>query len=221
MAGIPTDEPRPRITPLAWQEYWPPSLRIEAMAPPAPSPDTPFADVLQGRRSRVGGDLSFQRVADLLWHVASAKPLGLGRAAIPTEHRAAPSAGGLHPIRLVAIDCAARTVALYDPKAHGFHMLPTGEIPRLNDIQVSQVLGRSQGCTIRLVADLAKVDAAYIHPESLIMRDAGCLIATLCLCATWLDLTSCPLGFLGQDLVEDLGFPATRFLAVGAVQLGL
>ncbi|MDR6623853.1 nitroreductase family protein [Caulobacter segnis] len=220
MAGIPTDEPRPRVPPLAWQEYWPPSLRIEATAPPASSPSTPFADVLYERRSGVGGALSFERVSDLLWHVGSATPLGLGRAAIPTQHRAAPSAGGLHPIRLVAIDCAARTVALYDPLTHSFHMLPAGDIPQRNDLEVLQVLGRSQGCTIRLVADLDKVGAAYTHPESLVMRDAGCLIATLCLCAAWLDLKSCPLGFLGQNLVEDLGFPATRFLAVGAVQLG-
>jgi hypothetical protein len=51
------------------------------------------------------------------------------------------------------------------------------------------------------------------------LRDAGCLVSTLCLCAEWLDLAACPLGFLGEDMVSPLGFPQPRFRAVGGVQI--
>jgi hypothetical protein len=63
------------------------------------------------------------------------------------------------------------------------------------------------------------VVAVYENADSLILRDAGCLVSTLCLCAEWLDLAACPLGFLGEDMVTPLGFPRPRFRAVGGVQI--
>ncbi len=51
--------------------------------------------------------------------------------------------------------------------------------------------------------------AAYENAGSLILRDAGCLVLTLCLCAEWLDLAACPLGFLGEDMVSPLVFPTS------------
>lgn len=93
-------------------------------------------------------------------------------------------------------------------------------VGRRNACAVRSVLGGSAGCTLRLVADLDRAGAAYEAPVSLVLRDAGCLAATLYLVAEWLGLVACPLGFLGQDLVEALGFPTSRFMGVGAVQVG-
>ncbi|MGU3420801.1 hypothetical protein [Methylobacterium sp. D54C] len=112
-------------------------------------------------------------------------------------------------------------VRWYDPDAHAFGILDVdaARICALNGSAVRAVLGRETGCTIRFIADVAKVAAAYEEPYSLVWRDAGCLLATLCLAAEWLGLTACPLGFLGQDMVGGLRFPEPRFLAAGGIQI--
>ena len=81
------------------------------------------------------------------------------------------------------------------------------------------VAGGDHGITLRFVTDAQKLDAAYENSETLAFRDAGCIIATLGMCAEWLNLAMCPLGFVGQDMLNVLGFPRERFLATGAVQI--
>nr|WP_137828000.1 hypothetical protein [Methylobacterium sp. L1A1] len=113
-------------------------------------------------------------------------------------------------------------VRWYDADAHAFGILDVDAalVATLNAVSVEAVLGRRTGCTIRFVADVAKVAAAYEEPLSLVWRDAGCLLATLCFAAEWAGLCACPLGFEGQELVGPLGFSEQRFLATGAVQVG-
>lgn len=223
MAGILTDEPCPRTPPLAWRPYRPPVVATEHLTRPEAPPPRDFGDVLRSRRSALAGPIGWSDIAMLLWHAAGTKGHApAGRAGLPIEWRPSPSAGGLHPIQLVCInDRGDGPVRLYDPIEHAFQLLdvPHGEITAKNATAVAQVVGAHRGCTLRLIADVGKVGAAYSNPESLIWRDAGCLIATLCLCAEWLGLAACPLGFLGDDMVAPLGFPGTRFQAVGAVQV--
>lgn len=123
---------------------------------------------------------------------------------------------------MVCIDGSGDLPRLYEPSGHRFHALDVDArgVGARNAAAVAAVAGAHRGCTIRFIADLAKVSAAYRAPESLVLRDAGCLLAIHCLCAEWLGLTACPLGFLGQDLVGALGFPTDRFLGVGGVQIG-
>lgn len=72
---------------------------------------------------------------------------------------------------------------------------------------------------LRLIADLQKAHAAYQAPESLLLRDAGCLMATVALCAGWLGLEACLLGALGSSIVTQLRFPEHLFAGVGAIQI--
>ncbi len=104
---------------------------------------------------------------------------------------------------------------------HAFMVLPADRcaVHAKNIEAVVAVLGARRGCTLRLIGDWAKLSAAYENAETLLFRDAGCLIATLCLCAEWLDLCACPLGFVGQDVVPLLGLPVDRFRAAGGVQI--
>ncbi len=223
MAGIPAEEPRPRGTPLPWQAFRPRVLETEPLArPEAPRPRD-FGDVLRSRRSGLAGPVGWTEVAGLLWHAAGIQDRApSGRAGIPVERRASPSAGGLHPIHLVCIngDGDGR-VRLYDAHDHAFHVLDVDheDVSAKNAAVVGEILGASRGCTLRLVADVGKVEAAYENPESLVLRDAGCVVAVLCLCAEWLGLTACPLGFLGDELLAALDFPGPRFRALGAVQI--
>lgn len=219
MAGILTDEPVPRAEPGAWSEFWPSAARIETPPPPTERPQRSFWDVLQARRSAIGGPVTFQQVADLLWYAMAPTPMGVGRAGLAVEHRPYPSAGGLHCIRLLMIDSESGHVALYEPVGHRFHALDVPGVVEMNDAEVETLVGRKGGCSLRLIADLQKAHAAYQAPESLLLRDAGCLMATVALCADWLGLEACLLGGLGSSIVAQSGFPDHLFSGAGAIQI--
>lgn len=219
MAGILTDEPVPRAEPGAWSEFWPAAVRIDTPAPPTERPQRSFWDVLQARRSAIGGPVAFQQVADLLWYAMAPTPMGVGRAGLAIEHRPYPSAGGLHCIRLLMIDSESKQIALYEPAGHRFHTLDAPGVVDKNDSEVEMLVGRSGGCTLRLIADLQKANAAYQAPESLLLRDAGCLMATIALCADWSGLEACLLGALGLSIVTELKFPDHQFAGAGAIQI--
>lgn len=190
---------------------------------PGPRAGRDFHDVLTARRSAVGASIGWDAVGTLLRHVTvdTAAPT-LGRAGLVARRGPTPSAGGLQPIRMVCIDDAGTPPRIYDPATHAFGLLDanTGDVVARNGAVLEAVLGWRRGCTVRFLADVDKVTAAYEHPASLVLRDAGALTATLCLAAEWLGMTACPLGFLGQELVGPLGFPEPRFIAVGGVQVG-
>ena len=182
---------------------------------------TPFGEVLESRRSAVAGSIGWQEVGELLWYAIGVRGYDdRGRAGIRTEWRPTPASGGLHAISTVCIsgvpDEAPR---LYDPNDHALDVLDadSSAIAAANADDLVGMVGVARGCTMRLIADSAKIEAAYENYESLLLRDAGCIIATVCLCAEWLGLRACPLGFLGQALVPAFGFPQPRFWAMGGI----
>jgi hypothetical protein len=164
----------------------------------------------------------WQQVADLLWYAAGARGFAeSGRARIPIIWSASPSAGGLQCIQVICIADDGSLPRLYDPIAHRWLVLAVDAegVCAENWSAVKAVTGLEHGCTLRLLGDWSKLSAAYYDAETLLFRDAGCLIATLGLCAEWLDLKACPLGFVGDAIVPRLGFPSERFRAAGAVQI--
>lgn len=225
MAAIPIDEPRPRETPLTWASFEPRCRDIEMLPIPVDPKPRSFGDVLRSRHSIVGNPVDRFRIAELLWHAAGTKGHApAGRAGMPIELRAAPSAGGLHPISIVCIpEAITDGVLLYDPREHAYRDLDVDQraIVAANTADVVAVVNSPHGYTLRLFADIEKTGAAYDNPITLVYRDVGCLIGTLCLCAEWLGLAACPLGFLGQSMITALGFPEPRFHAVGGVQISM
>ena len=223
MAGIRINEPRPRERPLGWSPFILRSVSSENLVRPVGPPVRTFSDVLEGRRSAVGASIDWPNIADLLWYAAGQRGFAeSGRAGSPIGWSPTPSSGGLHCVQIFCISDDASPPKLYDPIAHRFLILTAdGALVREhNRREVYATTGAERGCTLRLVGDWSKLSAAYEHAETLLYRDAGCLAATVCLCAEWLWLTACPLGFLGDALLPLLGLPAERFRAVGAVQIG-
>lgn len=219
-----TDEPQPRTEPRPWAPFEPPVARWEPLPPPSPCPARDFRDVLISRLSAIGGPVDFDRIAELLWHAVSRREHGqIGRAGIPVERRASPSSGGLHPIHVVCLPAPPdERVLVYDPAAHSFGRLSVdaATLVLANAGQVAAVIGgKPVGWTLRFIGDYDKIGAAYENGWSLLLRDAGCLLMTICVCAEWLELKACPLGFLGQSLCDGLGFPDARFRGVGGVQI--
>lgn len=223
LAGHLTDEPRPRERARGWSPFAPAVVATHEFARPIAKATVPFNEVLDARRSRLGGSVTWSQVADLLWFAAGARGYGsTGRAGLPIQWSAAPSAGGLSCVQVVCVADDASRPRLYDPLGHRLlEISADGEAVSLaNREAVAGLVGNASGCTLRLVADGDKLSAAYDDAESLMLRDAGALTATLALCATWLGMTACPLGLMGQNLVSALGFPAQRFRAVGAILIG-
>ena len=167
--------------------------------------------------------MTWEQIADLLWFAVGARGYkAAGRAGLPVQWSATPSAGGLGCLHIVCVAETASRPRLYDSIEHRLLEIEAdGEaVARLNREAVESLLGRASGGTLRGRGGWGKLSGAYENAESLMFRDAGAMTTTLMLCATWLGLTACPLGFVGQSFVEPLGLPTDRFKAVGAIQIG-
>lgn len=208
--------PRPHATPSRCQV---------ADAPATPLPrsirraSTAFFDVLSDRRSATGEALSVNDLSSLLWHSTFLRERRPGRFGIPWESRSAPSAGGLHPIRLIALPIEEGAPAgLYQDHQHALVDVHEAALT-MNRANIREIFGRTGGTTIQLAADASLIDACYEHASSLMWRDAGALAAIICLVATALGLVATPMGRTGEAMVRAAGLPEA-YAGVGAVHVG-
>jgi SagB-type dehydrogenase family enzyme len=215
-------EPRPRSVPWGVNNWQPLAISKRDLPAPTTEPRIPFLQVLEQRRSNaVSRELPFEALAELLWHGARARETGRGRLGLPWEHRSAPSAGGIHPIELFVRVPGPDGLNLYDPLAHALasvEVVNNDELFSL-DRQVAAAAPTARGTIVILVANTNRAEAAYEGSESLVWRDAGCLMMTLHLVAEYLGLAFCPIGVLGTALVRALGEP-TGWVAAGTCVVG-
>lgn len=213
-------EPRPRRIVAAWSS---PTLDL---GPAKPLPrnirdsSKPFIQVLNDRTSRTGGPLGTDDLSSLLWHsTLLRKRDAIGRFGLPWESRSAPSAGGLHPTRLLVLPVDhGREFGFYDPSQHSLLAFQATAL-NANRNSIGEILGAEEGTTLQLAADASKLDACYHNAESLMWRDAGALTAVICLVAAALDLEAVPVGRTGDNIVRATGLPRA-FVGVGAVHVG-
>jgi nitroreductase len=110
------------------------------------------------------------------------------------------------------------TADLYDDQQHG--LMPVGAAAlAVNRESISTILGHDQGTTVQFAADRALLDACYDNAGSILWRDAGALVATMCLVATALGIAACPVGRVGNDVVYAAGVKE-GFVGAGAVHFG-
>ncbi len=182
------------------------------------APDTNFFDVLGSRRSGVGGPLGIDDLSALLWHSTALRSRAPGRFGVSAESRNSPSGGGLHPIKLLVLPLEDSIAGFYDDRQHGLGTVAPAAIA-INRESISTILGRSRGTTIQFAADRALLDACYDNASSILWRDAGALVATMCLVATALGIAACPVGRVGDDVVDAAGV-MEGFVGAGAVHFG-
>jgi hypothetical protein len=202
--------------------FVPATAEPESLSAPWYGPERSLHDVAASRRSAVRGPVQWADVGNLLWHLTrQTGPSEQGRAGLCIERRVPPSAGGLHPFSLVCLSADELGAKLYEVAAHRFlPLLGDGVLMQeINAESVRAVTSVNRGCTVRFIADAALINAAYSDAETLLLRDAGVLLAMACMFAEQLGLAACPLGFLGQNLVHALGYPEERFLSLGGVQI--
>jgi SagB-type dehydrogenase family enzyme len=154
----------------------------------------------------------------LLWHACRQRStMGDHR-----SHRAAPSAGGLHPVSVVIQRIANVDGAfLYDPVGHQLLKLEVGQD------ESRALMERAEACLpckpatlLWLVGAPGRTAAKYLRPDSLIKRDAGFLAATITLVATAMMHKAVPLGLSGFPHLNRLTDWSTEIDALGAINIG-
>lgn len=216
------DEPSPRIG----GDRAPRELElVDLVALPEgiAAPATDFLGVLSRRRSRVGGPVPAGAIGSLLWHSTLLRARGFDGRFGQWESRACPSAGGLHPLRLLVLPISGNSPAgVY---ADGIHAVGgVGRDPRASVVanaeSVRSLTAATAGTTVQLFADPTRIASCYANHETLLWRDAGAMTGVICLVAEALGLTSVPLGRHGTSIVRTFGLGAPM-AGFGAVHVGM
>ncbi len=115
---------------------------------------------------------------------------------------------------------------LYDPLRHALRELDVDDGTALRALQqlpptlLPTATGIEVATILWFAAQVDRTAAAYEHPESLIWRDAGCVLATLTYVAAALDLACCPLGCTGEPWLSVALHNPTSIAGVGGCVVG-
>lgn len=237
-------EPCPRRVPSAAEEFAY-STGERLRLPAVQHVPVDLWTTLSHRRShREFATLDLVALSALLWYTnriieQSPEVSALGRRA--WEHRVTPSAGGRHPIdvwvcspsggwpstRLARVSGHHRSIWLYDAQSHALLELVYKDYDAALALEAlpAQALEGGRGLDLATVmwhvAQVGRTKAAYENPESLIWRDAGCLVAMTALVATGLGLACCPLGPTGEPFVSRvIGASPSQLRGVGGCIVG-
>jgi SagB-type dehydrogenase family enzyme len=178
----------------------------EDLAHASTAPSRPLADLLRERRSDSHLDpLDRRDLAALLYRAARTIDEGTGDDGGPWIHRPAPSAGGTHPFDLLVL---AHDVSDLAPGAYCFApwsvqlhraIVPVAYIATLTAAVVAATRRATPPpAAIVLVANVERTYRRYPQGLTLLLRDAGALLAVLHLVATDLMLASTIVGTAGH-----------------------
>jgi hypothetical protein len=203
--------------PIPW-----PVRRVLQCPPINPPPTSSFTTVFEDRRSvRTMTAAPLREIINVVAYATRARFV-LAEDTLQRTRRPSPSSGALHPIEVVIVDWrGAPRIMHYDPLAHQLDILVPKGLNNLYELAhaAGEIVPHARGTTVVLLADAARVAAAYDNPQSLLWRDAGALLQTLFLAATAFRLAFCPLGILGHEVVQALGLKK-RITAAGVAMIG-
>jgi SagB-type dehydrogenase family enzyme len=218
-------EPLPREAELCFRPYQFAVKARRLLPAPENVPSPACLHVLHGRCSRRTFEtLPEERLATLLWFTAKTlrvqrEPSGFG-----WQHRPAPSSGGRHPIYPLVLIPAIDPLGLsvYEPESHALLDLEQPEASaQLAFLErLEAVLSPQSGTVIWFAADFLRTASRYESCESLVWRDAGALLATICIAAEAMSLNCCAYGITGEAWISQL-FPPNRFIGVGGCVVGM
>lgn len=200
MTWIDLGDPSPKA---ATEQYTPVDWDVGAMCqlpPPSEGPRRSFCEALDARVSRREfGPLDDDQLSTFLWLTCRTRGVGSSNLGFNLEHRAAPSAGAIHPIHVVIKRPDDERWWLYEPRAHQLLELrrESSKLAGLYDLSVN-VLEGNQATRFLFLSEHGKTFAKYHDGCSLIWRDAGVLLGVMALTAAAIDLNFCPLGITGE-----------------------
>ncbi|EKT4493103.1 nitroreductase family protein [Pseudomonas sp. YQ_6] len=181
----------------------------------------PFSDVLDARMTvRRFGVLDDLELAQFLWHACRTRGVGASDLGFDLEHRAAPSAGAIHPIHVVLKRPGDSRWWLYQPITHELLELKKARLKFDGLFEHSQaVMSQEQATCILFLAEPGKTLGKYQNGCSLVWRDAGVLLGVMALTAVAQGLSFCPLGITGEPWASSLADQG-QLAGVGLAFLG-
>jgi hypothetical protein len=113
-------------------------------------------------------------------------------------------------------------ISVYDPFSHALRTIDLLRPEALSAYhrEVETLFPDSQGCVLTLLVDQAKLDSKYLHWQTLALRDAGAVLATLGICAAGLGMGFCFGGILGNELLSSGAFSEGDRIPVGSAIYG-
>ncbi|NWD69157.1 nitroreductase family protein [Pseudomonas gingeri] len=222
MTWIDLGNPTPKLSPerytlVRWQ-----TGEIYQLAARTGSASLSFDQVLESRRTeREFGGLDDTQLGSLLWQACRCQETWSSPLGFDLEHRAAPSAGAIHPIHVLINKPGDLRWWLYQPQGHYLVEL-INAAERLAGLlkHSSEVLEGPQAVRVLFVAEPGKTMAKYDEGYSLVWRDAGALLAVMALTAHAQGLNFCPLGITGEPWARSLADEG-QLIGVGVGLLGL
>lgn len=184
-------------------------------------PDRPFNEVIDARAShREFGFVDDQQLGAFLWLACRTRGVGASELGFDLEHRAAPSAGAIHPIHVVVKRPGDDRWWLYVPRSHRLAEMKHAAA-RLEGLLYHslQVLAGDRATRFLFLAEPGKTLGKYQDGCSLIWRDAGTLLGVMALTATAQGLNFCPLGITGEPWASGLADQG-KLAGVGLALLG-
>lgn len=223
MIHIDLPEPHVRSLPLRFNQFRYKLKSKEYLPIPRTARHRGFFETLESRATRRKFKALRQpALSELLWYSAKALATFTLPNGLRIQHRHTPSAGGIHPIDILTVDPVDARISLYDPIAHALCAvcdIKTRYAVRL--LQKTQTLVPIQRASVLwFVAEFAKTLSKYKNGESLVWRDAGALLATVCLVSEALQLNCCPIGITGEPFISAALNSSARVVGVGGCLVG-
>jgi hypothetical protein len=181
-----------------------------------------FSEILDGRVSHHKfGALGDDQLSKFLWMACRTRAVAPSKLGFDLEHRAAPSAGAIHPIHVVIKRPSDNRWWLYEPRAHKLLELKqaTTKFVGLYDHSL-KVLEDKQATRFLFLAEPDKTLGKYQNGCSLVWRDAGALLGVMALTAAAQELNFCPLGITGEPWASALSDQG-KLVGVGLALLGV
>lgn len=217
-----TEDPHPLDETGRPSEYqWPVESTEALPAIEMPSGES-FTSVLEARRStRAVRCAPLAVILNMLAFATTRRFIKDGDLLRRTR-RPSLSAGALHPLSVLLMPGAEDLRMLrvnVDDAALEHISFPAGELVTVIE-RSRELLPEARGSLVALIADVSRPATAYERFESLVWRDAGALLQTLALCSQAYGLAFCPLGLLGNEIVDALP-DRTNLVAVGMAVVGV
>ena len=195
--------PHPRATPQCGEAVQFPESPETVFGQPIAITGALVQEVVLRRRSGNSfAEIDPNALGSLLWY--SVRTQAVNNEDPARELRPVPSAGALHPIHLL-LSTSPSAWQRYVAGRHSLAILPAEPTPATQIWgERRSILDPGFGTLLLLVGDLRLGSAYYDHPETLLLRDSGCLLGHLGLVAEALGLSYRILGPTGEPWASAL-----------------
>lgn len=216
--------PIPKQNPIKYQPFIYPTTNKIVLTRKFEKRENDFLEIFLARKSiRDLSEISLLELSELLFYGAKVRYTQEDDSKTFISKRAAPSAGGRHPIDLLVspyFQNDSRKLFYYNPIDHSLNSLKIdNSILGLFLNEINNNIPLQQSTVIWFSIQKEKTGSKYLHPESLYWRDTGALLYCLQLLSTYLGLQSCPLGSLAAKTFPNL-FDTQSLLSGGGLLIG-